>query len=180
MIGTEYKLNESISSWTTSLEVAKVFKGGVPPQGSDYQGIILELKDSDSYEVIVNISALFNDDEFCEYLDKHKKNIASYHHGIGKYGNKQQEVVVDVDSLPLSSLIAWGGYSSPKIELATMYFGHAPDSLELISFDNLMKQSGLTDGAYWLTTPEAVERVSEKLKCHTHRLKPIKDLQDNA
>lgn len=178
-IGTEYQLNESISSWTTSLEVAKSFKGGVPPKDSEYQGIILELKDNNNYEVIVNISDLFNDAGFCEYLDKHKNSIDSYHHGLGRYGDEQKEVVINVDMLPLSSLIAWGGYSGSKIELATMYFGHTPNSVELTNFENLMNQSGRTCGANWLTTPEAVRRVSEKLKYHAQRLKPIKELQDN-
>ena len=39
----ENKLDEKISSWTTDLQIAKTFKGGVPPQGQGWQGLIFVL-----------------------------------------------------------------------------------------------------------------------------------------
>ncbi|MDO8333298.1 MAG: hypothetical protein Q7T35_01340 [Nitrosomonas sp.] len=177
-IGTKYQLSETISSWTTSLEVAKQFKGGVPPKG--YQGVIFKISPIDELEVIVNLQELFECNEFKDAIEEHKDKICGFHSGIGKYGNSQLEAVISTEYLKLETLFAWGGYTSPESELAEIYFGHIASEDELRIFRDLMNQAGHKCGAYWLTTADAVQRVSEKLKVHGERLSEIKKKQENA
>lgn len=177
-IGTKYQLSETISSWTTSLDIAKTFKGGVPPIG--YQGVIFKINPTDNLEVIINLPELFKCDEFKKYLDLNKGKVNGYDKGIGLYENTQQEIVIYTEYLNLNSLFAWGGYSSPEMQLAKIWFGHHPSSEELEQFRDLMKREGCECGAHWLTTPDAVARVSEKLKFHGGRLSKINGQQQNA
>lgn len=170
-IGTKYQLSETISSWTTSLEVSKQFKGGVPPDG--YQGVIFKITPSKKLDVIINLHELFQCDEFNSFLESNKDKIVGFHKGIGLYGNSQNEVVISTEYLDLETLFAWGGYTSPETELAEMYFGHKASSKELEMFRDLMNQAGYKCGAYWLSTLDAVKRVSEKLKFHGKRLSGI-------
>lgn len=176
-IGTKYQLSETISAWTTSLEVSKQFKGGVPPIG--YQGVIFKITPEDDLDVILNLHELFQCDEFNNFVELNKDQITGFHKGAGLYGNSQNEIVIATDFLSLESLFAWGGYTSPESELAKMYFDHEATDEELEIFRDLMDQAGHKCGAYWLTTNDAVERISEKLKFHSERLSKIKRQQED-
>lgn len=160
-IGTEHKIKETISSWTSCVDIAKAFKGGVPPEG--YQGVIFEI-DENHGETIINLSSLFQCQDFNDFLDENKSKITNYDLGIGKYRNTQYEVVIEVLSLPLESTYALGGYSSPEKNLAKKFFKRVPTEEEMKWFRELMLQAGHKCGAYWLSTPEAVQRVNERLK----------------
>ena len=92
-IGTKYQLSETISSWTTSLEVSKLFKGGVPPIG--YQGVIFKITPSDNLEVIINLHELFLCDDFNKFLESNKEKITGFDKGIGQYGNSLIQYKVD-------------------------------------------------------------------------------------
>lgn len=168
--GTKYQLKETISSWTECLDVAKDFKGGVPLRG--YQGALFCIHPGIG-SVVVNLAALFKDQDFIEQLEKTKNCINDFDKGFGKYGSSQQEVVIETDVLPLNSLYAWGGYTSSVEKLATLYFSKKPTQHELQHFKNLMALAGQQAGPRWLTTPEAVARVNEKLKYHGNRLAEI-------
>lgn len=170
-IGAEYKISEALSSWTESIDVAKTFKGGVPPIG--YQGVIFRISPSCD-AVIVNLARLFSDPSFCTFLDENKNKVKDYDKGIGRYGGSQQEVVIEKDTLPLDSLYAWGGYTSPETELARMFFGEPPSSEQMEWFREIMVKAGRAPGPWWLSNPEAVARVSEKLKFHAARLSKYK------
>ena len=167
-IGTQYQLGETISSWTTSLDVAKQFKGGVPPVG--YQGVIFRIRPDESFEVIVNLNELFENNEFKKLVELNKNKIIGFHNGLGMYGNTQLEVVISTEFLSLDTLFAWGGFTSPETELANMYFGHEANDEEINILRDLMKRAGHSCSAYWLTTADAVQRVSERLKFHGERL----------
>lgn len=176
-IRTEYKISESLSSWTESIDAAKEFKGGVPPLG--YQGVIFCISPNcDS--VIVNLARLFSDSGFCAFLEEKKGEVKDFDKGIGRYGGSQKEVVIEIDTLPLGSLYAWGGYTSSEKELARMFFGAQPTSTQMEWFRSLMVQAGRAPGPWWLSNPEAVARVSEKLKFHGTRLTKLKTGQERA
>jgi hypothetical protein len=89
----ENRLPEKISSWTTDIEVAEGFKGGVPPEGQGYQGVILCLNPP-ATSVIVNLRVLYQDSAFIKALEDNKTAISGYHDGAGRYGNDQSEVVL--------------------------------------------------------------------------------------
>lgn len=166
-VGTELQLAETISAWTDSIEVAKNIKGGVPPVG--YQGAIFCFVPTPD-QVVINLAELYKNDAFRSRLEKSKSSITGYWDGAGKYGNTQCEVVLEVELLPLDSIHSWGAYSSPELQLAQMYYGHNPSQVELQDFRELMSKAGHSCGPYWLSTPDAVSRVAEKLKFHGERL----------
>ena len=163
-MGTAFKLSESLSSWTTKETVAKDFKGGIPPKG-EYQGVIFAIIPPIG-SVIVDLSKLFENNLFKEFVFNNKHQIDGYSEGIGRYQNIQKEVVIELNQVPLSSLYAWGGYSSSEDKLANMFFGHDPLEEELKLFKYWMKQSGGKTGSYWLNSKDAVKRVNERLKYH--------------
>lgn len=149
-IGLNMKLPETISSWTFQKSVAQNFMSGVPSVG--YQGIIFELNPSDdNFEVIINLDALYNDPEFVNTCEANKDKIINYHEGIGRYGNYENEIILDVKELQLKQLWAYGGYSVPRQQLAQMYFGRVANASELAIFDGLVKQANITIGGNWVT-----------------------------
>jgi hypothetical protein len=171
-VGTKYELEETISAWTTSFEVSKEFKGGVPPVG--YQGVIFEISPTDEHQVIINLDVLFQCNKFKKYVEENRAKVANFDKGMGRYGDSQNEVIIESQFLKLDSIKAFGGYSAPESELAKMYYDHEASEVELNKFRILMEQAGHKCGPYWLSTEEAVKRVSEKLKFHGNRLSVLK------
>lgn len=178
----ENRLPEKISSWTLDIEIAKGFKGGVPPQGQDYQGVILCVRPEPG-SVIINLRELYQDPAFCSALEQHKGSIVAYHDGAGRYGNTQSEVVLEVASVTQQDIYSMGGHSSPfeKLveEAAKQTYGNnaTPEQREalLLKAEHVRSQAG----PKWLT-PEATQLVLEKVKPHAKRLQGIKRLQDAA
>lgn len=168
-VGTKYELLESISGWTKCERVAREFKGGVPTKGG-YQGVIFSVIPTEG-QVIIDIAALFADEGFNAAIEDHQGSIKGFHNGIGRYRGSQQEVVLELECVPLAALYAWGGYSSSSNDLAEMFFGHSPTPEEWTTFRQLMARTGVTSGARWLTTPDAVVRVNERLKYEAERVK---------
>lgn len=168
-VGTKYELLESISGWTKSELVAQEFKGGVPAKGG-YQGVIFAVIPTEG-QVILDIAALFADEGFNAAIKEHQGSINGFYDGINRYRSSQQEVVLEMESVPLAALHAWGGYSSSSNDLAHMFFGHSPTPEEWAAFQQLMQRTGVTSGPYWLTTPDAVARVNRRLKYEADRVK---------
>ena len=110
-LGNQYQIAETISSWTKSLDVAKDFKGGVPSPG-DYVGIMFSITPTANM-VILDLTSLFADSDFVLFLDQVKNEIVGYNDGIGRWKNTQEEVIIETSHLPLGSIHAWGGFSSP-------------------------------------------------------------------
>lgn len=166
-MGNHFELSETVSSWTKSVDVVKAFKRGVP--ATPWQGVIFSTT-PEAESVILDLTSLFANSDFCTAVEKHKSTIDGFDNGMGRYGNSQKEVVLELATLPLDSLVAWGGYTSPEHHLAEMYFGQEPSEAQLEEFRELMKKAGHQVGAYWMFTPDAVMRISEKLKHHAARL----------
>lgn len=160
-LGTQYQLPETISAWTKSENVARDFKGGVPQPG-EYLAVIFSLTPKRE-DIIVDIDALFTEPDFVQAVEQHSKKIDGFGFGMGRYGNSQYEVVIEMDRVPLNTLYAWGGYSSSLESLAGKLIGHAPNEGELNVIKNLMEHLGIKPGAYWLTTPEALARMEQRL-----------------
>lgn len=133
-LGNNLYLAETLSSWTTSIEVAKEFKGGVPPAG--LQGVIFEIIPPPG-SVVVNLSVLYRNHEFRQACRRLKGQINNYPNGIGRYDGSQQEVVIDIESVPITSVYALGGYSSSREVIARQFFGHEPTPQEWEWFDDL-------------------------------------------
>ena len=150
LLGANMKLPETYSSWTYDKFVAQKFNGGVPPVG--YQGVIFEIDNSaPDFNVVINLHELFCDAEFVDACESQKDNITSYKSGIGYFKNSESEIILKVENLTTSQIWAYGGYSSTKLQLAEMYFGHTPNTRELKHFDYLVKQRNITIGGNWVT-----------------------------
>ena len=165
-IGTELKLPETYSSWTFDVLIAQNFYDGVPEVG--YQGVIFKLNPSDNdYEVIINLNELFSDKDFTNFCEKYKAKINNYDNGIGRFGNYEKELVLDVSELKMEQIYAYGGYSSSKEYFAQKYFGHSPNAEELIFFKKLLKKDNIPIGAKWVTG-RAKDRI---VKFHINKAK---------
>ena len=92
-------LSETILAWTLDTKIAKSFKGGVPPEG--IQGVIFVTTPKPE-NVIVNLTILFSNSDFQAAYEKEKDNINGFYEGIGRYGNSQSEVVLEIYTLPLN------------------------------------------------------------------------------
>ena len=173
-------LPEKISSWTLDLEMAKVFKGGVPPEGQGYQGVIFCVSPPPG-SVIVNLRELYQDPEFTAALEQHKGSITGYHDGAGRYGNDQSEIVLEVASVTQQDIYSMGGHSSPFDDLvdeaATLIHGR---TATLEEREALMLKVGHVRseaGPRWLS-PEATQRVVTRMKPHAEQLRQVKRQQD--
>lgn len=177
----EDKLDEKISSWTVNIEVAKAFKGGVPPEGQGFQGVILSVcPPTDS--VIVNLRELYKEPAFVAALEANKAAITGYHDGAGRFGNDQSEVVLEIASVAQRDIYSMGGHSSPFDQLvdeaAMVIHGRPATSEEREAL--MLKAESVRDeaGPRWLDH-EATERVVAKLKPHVEVLSEIKRVQDS-
>ncbi len=126
----ERNLPERIASWTTSIEVAKTFKGGVP---ADDTGVIFAVKPSEG-EVVLNLDAMFRDDDFRKFVSEIAPKIDHYYSGIGRWSGNQHEVILEVGTLPREAILHYGRYSSDAETLAGDLFGHPPSAEELAQF----------------------------------------------
>jgi hypothetical protein len=171
----EDRLPEKISSWTLNLELAKAFKGGVPPEGQGYQGVILCVLPPPG-SVIVNLCELYKDSDFTAALEEHKGSIIGFSDGAGRYGNEQSEVVLEVASVAQRDIYSLGGHSSPFDELvdevAKLIHGRAATQEERVALMLKVGHVGSEAGPRWLNQ-EATQRVVTKVRPHTERLKKL-------
>ncbi len=167
-------LKETISAWTCSIDMAKNFKGGVPPL--NWQGIILERLPSDD-SVIINLSVLFHDESFQSAIEKYKTQIAEFNLGMGKYMNSQSEVVLEISKVGREDIHGLGGYTSDPNEIGKWIFGREPSDKEIARMTSLLQKGGRNFGPWWLDG-EAKDRVLKKVISHVPRLKEKKKRQD--
>jgi hypothetical protein len=174
-LADELILPENISSWTIDLGVAQTLKGGVPPQG-EYHGVIfgvLPPKES----VVVNLSRLFRDAGFLEACHREAPNITYFHDGMGRWWNKQQEVILEISKISLDDIIALGGFSSSLDEFVKSLYGPKPSQLNYAEFRLLLARARQKLGPEWIYE-EAKDRVLAKIRREMPRLRVIKKLQN--
>jgi hypothetical protein len=162
-------LSETISAWTLATDVAKAFKGGVPPSGSP--GLILDIVPPEG-SVIVNLDALYREPDFIAACEAARTRITGYGSGIAAYGNSQHEVVLELESVPMSSVYALGGHSSSRAAIAELYFGHPPTPAEWNEFSRLEALSNVQIGPHWIVG-DAKDRVLARTLEKYSILKPF-------
>lgn len=160
--------------------MAKAFKGGVPPEGQGYQGVILCVCPQPS-NVIVNLRELYQDPDFTTALEQNKGNITGYHDGAGRYGSGQNEVVLEVASVTQQDIYSMGGHSSPfeKLvdEAAELAYGPNATPGQRAALMLKVEHVRSEAGPKWLS-PEATQRVVARMKPHAKRLREVKRQQD--
>lgn len=179
LIGKD-KLTEKVSSWTTSIEIAKAFKNGVPPEGQGYQGVILCVH-AKPESVIVNLAELYREPTFTEALAQNKDFIIGYHDGAGRYSDGQSEVVLEIAAVTQQDIYSMGGHSSPFEQLvdvaAREIFGArstpAQRSELLLKAEHVRSEAG----PCWLS-PEATQRVLDRMEAPAELLRDIDQQQE--
>ena len=152
-------LPETIAAWTTSINLAKQFKGGVPPAG--LQGVIFALVPSEE-QVVLNLIEVYADTEFQKACKALGPMISGFSLGIGKYGSSQSEVVLNVEKLATDTVTSYGGFSSTIEDLAALAIGHPPSPEELELFITMTESAAVRPGPWWLSS-EATRRVLNRM-----------------
>jgi hypothetical protein len=173
-LADQLKLPETISAWTTKPEVARAFKGGVPPPG--LHGIIFVTCPQSNF-VVLNLDRLYGNQEFNEAIERHKNDLDGYYKGIGRYHNSQHEVVLELDSILLTDVYEFGGFSSSREDLVKKFYGPNATEADYAEFDYLLKMSGQPLGAYWMGE-DAKDRILSKIRRMMPAMRKIKKLQD--
>jgi hypothetical protein len=88
------------------------------------------------------------------------------------YADSQFEVVLEVNTLPLSSVYAFGGFSSSRQEIARIFFGGDPSLEQMRLFDGIVQRSGQQLGPRWITG-DAKDRVRAKMLQTIEQLRPF-------
>jgi hypothetical protein len=175
----ENKLTEKISSWTLEIDIAKGFKGGVPPQGQGYQGTILCLHPPPG-SVIVNLWKLYESPAFNAALEANKAKINGYYDGAGRFGNSQSEVVLRVESVTPEDVFSLGGHSSSLEVLvdqaADLVYRRPSSSAERQALLLQANRAGIEAGPHWLNM-DATRRVLARTKPQAAVLAEVKRLQ---
>ncbi len=164
----EKSLVESVSSWTPSLEVAKAFKGGVPPE--EWRGVILMVAPKQE-QIVLNLATLYQTDAFLEAAETSKSQIKGFHDGIGKYRATQSEVVLKVDAVGSDAICTMGGYASNKAVLSRLLLGRDPTSAEQNWIDKCIAQSGAQPSGPWWLSPDGWQNVYARLRPKIEELK---------
>lgn len=167
-------LPETISSWTLTTDVAKTFKGGVPPAG--WQGVIVQCAPADA-EVILNLATLYRDAEFKKAIERHKSKIRDFDLGMGQYGAVEDEVVIRREVLTPGDIYALGGYSSTPEQLGRVIFGRDVTADEIGWMRASLRKQGDDFGPWWLDG-ERKDKVLERTRLHIPRLLEQKRLQE--
>ncbi len=164
-------LPETIASWTTDIAIAKTFKGGVPPAG--LQGVIFKITPPKN-SVVLNLAALHADPAFQAAVETHKTSIDGYYDGLGRWGDSQREVVLQLGNLDQASVHSYGGFSSNRETLVELHLQRKPSPEDLAEFDELAKKAGITSGGEWWLSEAGTQAVLVRMQPHITRLKQKK------
>jgi hypothetical protein len=164
------QLPETIAAWTTDLDVAKNIKGGVPPPGS--QGVIFRITPP-AGSVVLNLVALYADPDFRAAVEIHKSAIEGYHDGIGRWGDSQREIILELGSLDQASIYSYGGFSSNREPLLALYLQRQPTPEDLAEFDRLSAKAGGGPGEWWLSEG-GTQAVLKRMESDLNRLRDKK------
>ena len=170
------QLPETIAAWTMDLDVAKNFKGGVPPSG--LRGVIFSLVPP-AGSVVVNLVTLYADPAFRAAIETHKSGLTGFADGIGRWDVSQREVVLELGSLEPATVYSYGGFSGDKAALAELQLQRKPTPEDLAAFDALCAKAGVALGPWWLS-PEGTRAVLERIEPHLPRLKDRKAREQAA
>jgi hypothetical protein len=165
VIGTKFKLPETISSWTKDYSVAKHFKE-LPKTG--YRGSIFSLVPTKG--VILDIDRLFSTKAFRTRLFQIQGQIIGLKEGIHRYANSEKEVLIECSDISADSLYALGGYTKDKDYYLNLQYGPNPTDQQRHQFEQAMLKGNQRIGPYWLNDKETIARLTKKLTDNAARL----------
>ncbi|MFV7423885.1 hypothetical protein ACNPNN_12515 [Stenotrophomonas geniculata] len=178
----ENELGEKISSWTIDLEVAQGMKDGIPDEGNPekMRATIFQISPPPG-SVIVNLAALYADEQFCTTMQRRASEIPSFNDGAGSYWEIEQEVVLEINTVEQANIYSMGGESSDFDTLvqkvAFLAFGLDMTTAQYDEFRTRAESVRHKAGKKWLS-PDAFQRVLARVQTHIPRLREKKRAQD--
>ncbi len=166
-LGENLELEESISAWTFSSNVAKSFKGG--PTREERIAVIFKIKPPTEC-IIINLDLLYKNSDFLKAIESNKHKIKNFNKGIGKYKNSQNEIILKIGNISINSIYAFGGFSSSLTDLSEKYFMHEPNRKEKRFIHKRGRFSNRASIPFWITS-DAKERTIEFLTSKTEEIK---------
>lgn len=139
----------------------------MPPEG--LQGVIFAITPL-STSVVVNLDAVYKDPGFREACEQLRHRLTDFESGIGKYGDSQKEVVLEIANLTPKHVLHYGGIWSSREDIAEMLFKRQPTKEDLEFFDRLCEKAGTRRGAWWLSASGS-RAVLHRMKPHIERLR---------
>jgi hypothetical protein len=112
-LGTRYWIPEAISSWTLQFDVAQHVKGGIAPKGELVINAIFRVRPS-PVQVVLNLHEIYRDPEFHAACERKRSGIVGFGDGIGRYGDSQREVILELPFVELADVEALGEHSSDR------------------------------------------------------------------
>lgn len=164
-------LPETIAAWTTDLSIAREFKNGVPPDG--LRGVIFSLTPP-SESIVINLIEVYSDSDFRSAVNEHKPRIIDFDGGIGRYGDTQREIVLELHKLGPEKIHCFGGFASNRETLAEQLLGHKPNAEGLAFFDQICSQANIPETGAWWLSEKGTKNVLGRMASHIERLKPLK------
>lgn len=154
-------------------------KGGVPPQGQRYQGVIFSAMPTKE-NTVVNLRELYQCPEFQLAIKQHCTNIGNYDKGIRRYMDTQSEVVLKIESVNQEGIYSLGGHSSPFEELVNIasevIYGRIATVEEKEALLLKVENCRAVAGPSWLSM-DATIGVVNRTKPKAEKLARIKKLQ---
>lgn len=120
ILGLGQHINEEYSSWTTDYEIAK--SDNFLKEYSNKQIGIIVKKNIFDNNVLLNLEALYADNEFNNACKSYSEEIKNYDKGIGKYNNKQKEIILTETNFSIDEIVAYRGKGKNRNEFIQTYF----------------------------------------------------------
>lgn len=152
-----------VSSWTTSLEVAKHFRES---DGDRTKALMIFRRRPMPGDVILDLNVVYADPDFMDTVRDAEKRLGRTFNGIGRWQNSQREVVLNETVIGNDDIVSLGAFRDLDAIIPTIGPSLVPEA-------EVRKKMGLppTDQHFW-TSPEsaacgiknAAERIQVYLK----------------
>lgn len=124
--------------------------------------------------MVLNLTALHADPTFQAAVETHKASIDGYHDGLGRWGDSQCEVVLELGNLDQASVHSYGGFSGNRETLVELHLQRKPSPEELAEFEELAKKAGIIPGGEWWLSESGTQAVLTRMQPHITQLKQKK------
>jgi hypothetical protein len=165
------RLPERVAGWTIDPNIAREFKGGVPPAG--LHGVIFKIVPPPE-SIVLNLFELYRDEDFLAATERFKPDLVNWSEGGGRYMGTQAEVILELDSLAGADVFSLGGFIGTPEQLAREFHGREPTKLEIEQIERDLNNQGATSGAQWWLSEEGTRRVLKRVEPHLERLREKK------
>lgn len=113
-----------VSSWTTSIEVAKHFR---ETDQDRTKALMIFRRRPDAGDIIIDLNAVYADPNFMETVRNAEERLSRKFKGIEKWQNSQCEVVLNETVLANDDIISLGAFRDLSAVVPTIGTPHVPE-----------------------------------------------------